>query len=167
MLPSSRKICEFVIAENFKSWKCARKNKGVCARASHVKDKSWLSPPGARGPKLWIKRISSRLLLSCSGRPALITATCMSSSWWTIPAKWAGTGRATFFLICPNGAPETVAKSTGCLSCVNDPRAFAAWNTIDQLAGDARKRPWDFDLPLCSGNVVTGVNEGTGPAVPV
>ena len=25
MLPSSGKICEFVVAENFKSWKCARK----------------------------------------------------------------------------------------------------------------------------------------------
>ena len=141
-----------------KIWKCARKNKRVCAHASHVKEKSWLSPPGARVPKLWIecfhmtsrrpywcpktikrrpcwcpkpilwelnsflmqtfsfvpinfhkcwprewkhsiKRISLRLLLSCSGRPALITATCMSSSWWSIPTKWAGTGRATFFLM--------------------------------------------------------------------
>ena len=85
-----RKIWEF---EN------ARVKKGVCALASHVKEKSWLSPPGARVPKLWIKRISSRLFLSCSSRPALITATCMSSSWWSIPAKWAGTGRATFFLM--------------------------------------------------------------------
>ena len=167
MLPSSGKICEFVIAENFKSWKCARKNKGVCARASHVKDKSWLSPPGARVPKLWIKCISSRPLLSCSGRPALITATCVSTSWWTIPAKWAGTCRATFFLMTSKRCSETVAKSTACLSYVNDPRAFAARNTIDQLAGNARKRPWDFHLPLCSGNAVRGDNEGTGPAVPV
>ena len=42
MLTSSRKICEFVIAENLKIWKCARKNKRVYARASHVKEKSWL-----------------------------------------------------------------------------------------------------------------------------
>ena len=37
--------------------------------------------------------------------------------------------------------PKTVAKSPACLSYVNDPRAFAARNTIDQLAGDARKKP--------------------------
>ena len=61
--------------------------------------------------------------------------------------------------------PKTVAKSTACLSYVNDPRAFAARNTIDQLAGDARKKPWDFDLPLCSGNAVRRVNEGIGSAV--
>ena len=91
MPPSSGKICQFAVAENFEIWKCARKNKRVCARASHVKEKSRLSPPGARVPKFWIKRISSRL------RPALITATWMSSSWSSIPAKWAGTGRATFF----------------------------------------------------------------------
>ena len=48
MLPSSGKICEFVIAENLKIWKCARKNKRVCARPSHAKEKSWLRPPGAR-----------------------------------------------------------------------------------------------------------------------
>ena len=36
--------------------------------------------------------------------------------------------------------PKTVAKSTACLSYVNDPRAFAAQNTTDQLAGDARKK---------------------------
>ena len=34
--------------------------------------------------------------------------------------------------------PKTVAKSTACLSYVNDPEAFAARNTKDQLAGDAR-----------------------------
>ena len=37
--------------------------------------------------------------------------------------------------------PKTVPKSTAYLSCVFDPRAFAARNTIDQLAGDARKGP--------------------------
>ena len=134
MLPSSGKICEFLIAE---IWKWARKTKRVCARASHVKDKSWLSPPDARVPKLWIKRISSRLLLSCSGRPALITANCMSS-WWSIPAKWAGTGRATFFLMTSNRCSRKRSPS---------------------------KKPWDFDLPLCSGSAFRGVNEGTGPAV--
>ena len=36
--------------------------------------------------------------------------------------------------------PKTVAKSTACLYYVNYPRAFAARNTIDQLAGDAIKR---------------------------
>ena len=36
--------------------------------------------------------------------------------------------------------PKTVAKSTACLYYVNDPRAFAARNTIDHLAGDAVKK---------------------------
>ena len=60
---------------------------------------------------------------------------------------------------------KTVAKSTACLSYVNDPGASAARNSIDQLAGDTRKKPRDFDLPLCSGNAVRGVNERTGPEV--
>ena len=50
-----------------------------------------------------------------------------------------------------------VAKTTACLSYVNDPRAFVARNAIDQLAGDTRKKPGDFDPPLCSGNAVRAV----------
>ena len=68
----------------------ACKNKWVRAHTSHLEENPRLSPPGTRAPKLWIKRISSRPFLSCSGRPALITATYLSSSWWSIPAKWAG-----------------------------------------------------------------------------
>ena len=61
--------------------------------------------------------------------------------------------------------PKTAAKSTARLSYVNDPRASTARNSKDQLAGDTRKKPLDFDLPLCSGNAVRGVNERTGPVV--
>ena len=45
--------------------------------------------------------------------------------------------------------PKTVAKSTACLSYVNDPRAFAAQNTIDQLAGDARKKSPEILICPC------------------
>ena len=76
-------------AQREKIWKCARKNKQVCVHTSHSEENPRSSPPDARAPKLWIKSISSRPFLSCSGRPALITATYMSSSWWAIPAKWA------------------------------------------------------------------------------
>ena len=39
MLPSSGKICEFyTVAENLNIWKCAGKNKRVCARKSQERE---------------------------------------------------------------------------------------------------------------------------------
>ena len=40
--------------------------------------------------------------------------------------------------------PKTVAKSTACLSYLNDPRASTARNTIDQLTGDTSKKTLRF-----------------------
>ena len=42
-----------------------------------------------------------------------------------------------------------VAKTTACLSYVNDPRAFVARNAIDQLAGDTHKKNPEILIRPC------------------